>query len=113
MLFRSDPDLMPMPDMEALYGDLSGFAQSLHNAYNAAAENVALGKALPKFFFACGDKDFALPRCRQGYDELTRLGYQTEFDLVSGYGHEWDFWDLILRKAIKEWLPIRHQVIYP
>ena len=108
-----DPDLMPMPDMEALYGDLAGFAQSPHNAYNVAAENVALGKVLPKFFFACGDKDFALPRCRQGYDELTRLGYQTGFELVPGYGHEWDFWDLVLRKAIKEWLPIRHQVIYP
>jgi len=34
-------------------------------------------------------------------------------ELVPGYGHEWDFWDLTLRKALREWLPLRRSVIYP
>ncbi len=108
-----DPDAIPMPDMSAIYGDLADFADSRHNAYRQATENVLAKKWLPQFFFTCGDKDFALDRCRQGYEELTSLGYKTAFDRVPGYSHEWDFWDLSLKKAFQEWLPIRHQVIYP
>ena len=44
---------------------------------------------------------------------LKSLGYDTLYEEVPGYGHEWDFWDLTLRKAIKEWLPIKHEAIYP
>ena len=28
-------------------------------------------------------------------------------------GHEWDLWDETLRIAIKDWLPIKHQILYP
>ncbi len=108
-----DPDIMPMPDIQAIYGDAQRYAKSRDNAYKAAAENVAAGKPLPRFFFACGDKDFALDRCRQGHDELQKLGYYVSFELTPGYGHEWDFWDLTLRKAIGEWLPLRRATILP
>ena len=43
-----------------------------------------------------------------------KLGLKLEkAEEVPGYKHEWDFWDLALRKALKEWLPIRHSAIYP
>lgn len=71
------------------------------------------GKPLPEFFFACGLDDFALPRCRLGYEELKKLGFKASMLELPGYKHEWDFWDLILRKAIGEWLPVRHSAIYP
>ena len=83
-------------------------------------ENIAIAKAniekglkVPKFFMTWGDKDFV----REGHTEsckvLKELGYDVFEEEVPGYGHEWDFWDLTLRKAIKDWLPIRHSVIYP
>lgn len=109
----ANPDGMPMPDMEDIYGDLSKFRGSEHDAYAAAKKAVEEGKPLPEYFFACGGDDFALPRCRAGYEALTELGFKTHFLEVPGYKHEWDFWDMILRKAIFEWLPIRHKVIYP
>ncbi len=110
---NAGPDAMPMPDMESYYGDLSQFRGSQHDAYAAAQRAVDQGKPLPEYFFACGSDDFALPRCRYGYEALTQLGFKTHFLEVPGYKHEWDFWDMILRKAIAEWLPIRHKVLYP
>jgi len=68
---------------------------------------------LPKVFFSVGDQDFALKGVEDAVAYLTDLGYDTTYDLVPGYGHEWDFWDLTLRNALREWLPIRHSVFYP
>lgn len=113
MASADDPDAMPLPNLTELYGDWETFAKSRNNAYLAAADNVREGKMLPEFFFACGLDDFALPRCRLGHQELTQLGYKTHMEEVPSYKHEWDFWDLTLRRAIKEWLPIRHSALYP
>lgn len=110
---KDDPDAMPMPNLTDLYGDWESFAKSKHNAYLAAENNIKEGKPLPRFFFACGLDDFALPRCRRGYEEMVKLGYTASMEEIPGYKHEWDFWDLILRKAIKEWLPIRRCALYP
>lgn len=78
-----------------------------------AKDNVAQGKKLPKFYITCGDKDFALEGAQFARDFLKETGYDVFYEEVPGYGHEWDFWDLTLRKALKEWFPIRHAVIYP
>ena len=60
-----------------------------------------------------GKESFTLEGMRTCRDYLTELGYDVFYEEVEGYGHEWDFWDLTLRKAIKDWLPIRHSAIYP
>lgn len=84
-----------------------------NDAYFYAKKNVEEGKPLPEFFFTCGDKDFALEKSRYAAHFLKENGYTVHEEWVPGYAHEWDFWDLSLRKAIGEWLPIRHEVIYP
>jgi S-formylglutathione hydrolase FrmB len=104
---------MPFPNLEVIFGDLDKFKGSVNDVYHYAKLNVEQKKQLPKFFFTVGDKDFALGNVKQAYEYLTELGYDAHFELVPNYAHEWDFWDLSLRKAIKEWLPIRHTVIYP
>ena len=83
------------------------------DSWAAAKRNVEEGKELPKMFLTVGDKDFTLDGMRKTNEYLTGLGYDVVYEEVPGYGHEWDFWDLTLRKALKEWLPIRHSVIYP
>ena len=83
------------------------------DAWAAAKRNVEAGKALPKMFLSVGDKDFTLDGMRKTRTYLEGLGYDVQYEEVPGYGHEWDFWDLTLRKALKERLPIRHSVIYP
>jgi S-formylglutathione hydrolase FrmB len=78
-----------------------------------AEKNIKEGKLLPKFFMTWGDKDFVREGHTESTNYLKELGYDVYSEEVPGYGHEWDFWDLTLRKALNEWLPIRHSVIYP
>ena len=83
------------------------------DSWGAAKKNVEEGKELPKMFLTVGDKDFIMEGMRKTREYLEGLGYEVLYEEVPGYGHEWDFWDLTLRKALKDWLPIRHSVIYP
>lgn len=76
-----------------------------------AKRNVAEGKLLPKFFMTWGDKDFVREGHKASAEFLKETGYDVYAEEVPGYGHEWDFWDLTLKKALKEWLPIRHDLL--
>ena len=78
-------------------------------AYNLIKEGIDL----PKLFFACGGDDFLKSQVILGLRFYDKMGVKYFYEEIPGYKHEWDFWDLILRKAIKEWLPIRHSGIYP
>ena len=78
-----------------------------------AEENLKSGKPVPKYFFTCGMDDFAFENAEKAAQFMKETGYDVYWEAVPGYKHEWDFWDLTLRKAINEWLPIRHSVIYP
>ena len=108
-----DPDIMPMIPFDTIFGDLDQFKGGPEDVWHAARLNVEQGKELPKFFFTVGDVDFAREDVENAYQYLTSLGYETFFELVPGYGHEWDFWDLTLKKALDGWLPIRREPIYP
>ncbi|HEY4432628.1 MAG TPA: alpha/beta hydrolase family protein [Paenibacillus sp.] len=81
--------------------------------YKQAKRNIEEGRPVPKLFFTCGDQDFILPAVHKAKDLMQAYGYDVLYEEVPGYGHEWDFWDLSLRKAFKEWLPIRNDVIFP
>ena len=69
--------------------------------------------ALPKLYFTCGGADRILGDVKAALRFYDKLGLDYFWEEVPGYQHEWDFWDLTLRKALKEWLPLRHAPIYP
>ena len=71
------------------------------------------GVQTPKFFMTWGENDHVREAHKRSTDFLRELGYDVFEEVVPGYAHEWDFWDLTLQKALNEWLPIRHSVIYP
>ncbi|MBQ9046648.1 MAG: hypothetical protein IJ120_02000 [Solobacterium sp.] len=101
---RKTKPTMPMPPH---------LAYVVEESRRLAEENIKSGKLLPKYFMTWGDKDFAGVSHEYACEYLSGLGYDIYKEVVPGYGHEWDFWDLTLRKAFNEWLPIRHSVIYP
>ena len=68
---------------------------------------------LPKLFLTCGGDDFLIDNVRPALKFYEKMGMPFFYEEVPGYKHEWDFWDLSLRKALNEWLPIRHAPIYP
>ncbi len=86
---------------------------TVNDVFAIAKENAESGKKLPKVFFRVGDCDHALYRAQLANKDLQAWGYDTKFEVVEGLGHEWDLWDSSLRLALREWLPLKHQVIYP
>jgi putative tributyrin esterase len=101
----ADPDHLEAQAADSVRRDMA--------VYRHAEENAALGRSLPRFILTCGSDDFILPAVRAGRDLLEEFGYPVDYHEVPGYTHEWDFWDLSLRKAFDEWLPLRHDVIPP
>ena len=79
--------------------------------YQQLRRNVSEGKKLPKILMTCGGNDFIRSFAVESKNLLVQYGYDVTYEEVPGYTHEWDFWDLSLRKALYEWLPIRHEVI--
>lgn len=109
---KEGPDSMPVPDAEALWGDLDKFKGSIHDAWHYARVNIERQGPKPNFYFAVGDLDINKDVVDEAYEYITQLGYSTHYEIVPGYGHEWDFWDLILRKAFEEkWFPLKKERI--
>lgn len=86
----------------------------INDPWNYVKKQLADGKELPKFFFTVGTADEgAMIDVSTTVEHMRALGQDVFHETVEGYRHEWDFWDLSLRKATDSWLPIRHSVIYP
>lgn len=98
-------------DLESLAAKGVKLVDEESDLFRTAKKNVAEGKPLPKLFMTCGGDDFIRPFAYATRDVLREYGYDVMYEEVPGYAHEWDFWDLSLRKALNEWFPIRHDVI--
>lgn len=98
-------------DVEKMTAQGIRFADPDNELFQAAKKNVEEGKSLPKLFMTCGGNDFIRVFAQASRDLLKEYGYDVQYKEIPGYAHEWDFWDLALRKALNEWLPIRHDVI--
>ena len=95
-------------------GDPYTMAGGPEDTFFNARKQAEAGTEMPKFYITAGDKDFARLGAKATYDLFTELGWDTYYEEVPGYGHEWDFWDLTLRKAINEnWFPLKRKAIYP
>jgi len=72
-----------------------------------ARENMENGVDVPELYLAVGENDFIRDVVRKDRDALQKLGYVLHYEEAPGLAHEWDFWDLYMRKALREWLPLR------
>lgn len=104
---------MSMGAISDMIDDPDFIKDTVNDVYAIARKNVEEGKELPALFFRVGDCDTALYRATLAEKELREMGYETKIEIVLGMRHEWDLWDDTLRLALREWLPIRHSVIYP
>ena len=99
--------------LENMLGDLSNFKGGPYDIYHFAKLNIGKNIQLPRFYFAVGSDDFGLHTVKKAADYLKELGYSVKYEEKEGYEHEWDFWDLYIRKAIEEWLPLKRKPILP
>ncbi len=91
-VFASDP--MGKPEAPAEEYDLYKLAQKVKDE----------GKAFPKIYASCGDKDFLYKDDKAFADKLKELGADVTWDELEGYGHEWRFWDIQVEKFL-DWIP--------
>lgn len=74
---------------------------TIEDAYLMAMKNVKEGRPKARYIFTIGDQDFLLERTEAFYEYLKQLDYDAILEIVPGYGHEWDFWDLKIREALQ------------
>jgi S-formylglutathione hydrolase FrmB len=71
-----------------------------HDLIALAADARARGVELPRLRLDCGVDDFLLPVNREFAGHLKRLNVPHEYLEPSG-AHDWDYWDLHVRDALK------------
>lgn len=111
--FDAPKPKIPLGDVAVKIEDPDFIRGTVNDVYAIARQNAQEGKRLPQVFFRVGDCDHALYRAQLAEKDLREWGYETRFQVVPGLGHEWDLWDDTLRLALKEWLPLRREILYP
>jgi putative tributyrin esterase len=82
------------PDMESLLAskdNVFDYIKTLHD------EDVKL----PELYFSIGKQDGMYQRYLRFKKYLTDSGIEAEFSETDGYAHDWDFWDIEIRKFIE------------
>ena len=82
------------PDMESLLAskdNVFDYIKTLHD------EDVKL----PELYFSIGKQDGMYQRYLRFKKYLNDSGIEAEFSETDGYAHDWDFWDIEIRKFIE------------
>ena len=90
--------------LESHFGDLKEMLTTDKNPKWLVEQLVAKKAHIPSFYMACGDSDRLLESNSDFAGFLKKNGVQVQYEIGKG-DHEWDFWDLYIKKAIYEYLP--------
>lgn len=93
--------------LRSTFGDPDSIRDSKYDLGYYAKKNIDDKVNLPNIYIAVGEDDFVLETVRKDKDALKRLGYDFVYEEAPGHGHDWDFWDLYLKKTFYEWLPLK------
>lgn len=74
------------------------------NPMNLARQLPEKGIQGMKIFMTCGDLDPLFPGCEESAKILTECGQDVTWVPISGYAHEWRFWDIVVEQFM-DWLP--------
>ena len=104
IFFRSDG---PIPEFPPALGSTDRIRGTSDDVFAVAEKKIRKNAALPHIHFLAGGDDPILWSVKKAYAQLTDLGWPADYLEIPGYQHEWAFWDLAIRRAIEEILPIR------
>lgn len=82
------------------------------DVYGLAERNVKSAVSMPKLIFATGSGDRGMPYYVPVIDKIEKIGIPVVRYFVEGDGHSWEFWDAMVKIALDEMLPVKHDVIY-
>lgn len=96
-----------LPKLQGAFGPVEKVAGSVRDLAWIAEKNMREKVDVPALFLAVGKDDFIRDVVRKDRDALQKLGYPFTYEEPEGYGHDWDFWDAYMKKALCEWLPLK------
>jgi putative tributyrin esterase len=105
--FVSEVKASKLKKVKSAFGDPDKLPDSEFDIGYIARENIKNKVEVPQLFMGVGEEDFIRDIVRKDRDALQKLGYPLYYEEAPGLGHEWDFWDLYLKKAMNEWLPLK------
>lgn len=88
--------------LEHTFGDLSHVRDSDKDPARLAADLVYCDRPRPRIFMTCGDQDPLAEANRMLAGRMRDTGLDVTYDEMHG-GHDWDFWNAALPKALN-WL---------
>lgn len=91
-------------EMKMIFGSLEKFSGSDDDLF-ALAEKTAAGTSRPEIFLACGGDDFLYEDNLRFRAHLEKLGYNPRWEETPGIGHEWAYWDEMIKQVL-DWLPL-------
>ncbi len=98
------------PDKYGALGSFSGVLSSKRPEFGdlpplaVLKEDLRKGVGIPPLYLAIGTEDFLLKDNQAFLRYCQKAGIHVHADILKGYGHEWSFWDLAVRRFL-DWLP--------
>lgn len=84
-----------------LYGLEKHLIGTVEDAYYMMKVNE--GKVFPEFHLYVGSQDYLLKSCRLARDAFEAHNIPCDYREIPGYGHVWEFWDLMIKDIIETW----------
>ena len=88
-----------------LFDNLEEASNTNMNPKIAVKDMLREKRSIPEIYMACGTKDGLMKANTDFRDFLQENGICVTWD-EGDYGHEWDFWDLQIKKVL-DWLPLQ------
>ena len=93
------------------FGPSSELEGSDHDLAAVIRRGQAAGVEFPKLYMVCGSREFIRERVEGDVKALRELGVEVEYELAEGYDHNFDMWDVYLRKTLREYLPLKREIL--
>lgn len=107
---RGDHFRKHFPLYHATFGEPEGIPGSRFDLGTIAKQNADPANQ-SQLFIACGSREFIRPRVEDDVAALQALGYRVNYEVAEGYDHDFDFWDLYIRKSLYELLPLKRSAV--
>lgn len=97
----------------AFGGDNEKLAGSQYDARVYAKRNIEEGRELPKFTFIIGSEEGEIGEAVKNDARLLKeYGYDSDLIVHQGYEHYFPLWDLAVKEALDEILPLKRKPLY-
>ena len=98
------------PLYHSTFGEAENIPGSRFDLGAIAKKNAGSAKQ-NRLFIACGSLEFIRSRVEDDVAALQALGWNVSYEVAEGYNHDFDFWDMYIRKALYELLPLKRDAV--